>query len=219
MTNRVCWSCKVFTHMTVVESSAQIKSTGGLIGGRVAYRSQAVFNCDNCQHLSIAERISTQPDPLSALMANGARLTWLPATTVQQDFPDVPDHIAGAATEATLCFSAGAYRAVGSLARAVIEATAKDKRAEGKDLYSRIEQLHADGHVRLHTKEQAHEVRHFGNGMAHGDFTKPVTQEEAEEIVELMKEILDEVYQSPARLSKRRAARAAKTASPDQPAP
>jgi hypothetical protein len=124
----------------------------------------------------------------------------------------VPAHIADAATEATLCLSAGAYRAVGSLARAVIEATSKDRGAEGTNLEKRIEALHAAGEVRRHTKDQAHEVRHFGNEMAHGDFIDPVTKEEAEEVIVLMAEVLDEVYQSPARLARRRQAREAKTA-------
>lgn len=45
--------------------------------------------------------------------------------------------------------------------------------------------------------------------MAHGDFAATVTREEADEIIELMCEILDEVYQQPARLAKRKAARLA----------
>lgn len=135
---------------------------------------------------------------------------WLPRASDRREFPDVPEDIAGAASEASICLSVGAYRAVGSLARAVIEATCKDKRAEGAKLYQRIEALHAGDHVRKHTKDQAHEIRHFGNGMAHGDFADPVGQEEAEEILELMCEVLDEVYQSPARLARRKEARASR---------
>lgn len=104
----------------------------------------------------------------------------------------------------------GAFRAVGSLARAVVEATAKDKGITTGRLADKIDALAQAGHVREHTKEQAHEVRHFGNDMAHGDFTDPVTQEEAEEVIELMAEVLDEVYQSPARLAARKQARLAK---------
>ena len=125
----------------------------------------------------------------------------------EKEFPDVPEHIAAAAREVTLCLSAHAYRAAGSLARAVIEATAKEKMAKGKDLHQRIESLRADDHIRKHTCEQAHEIRHFGNEMAHGDFVDDVSPAEAEEVVALMGEVLDEVYQSPARLARRRAAR------------
>jgi Ser-tRNA(Ala) deacylase AlaX len=134
----------------------------------------------------------------------------MPRLEERRDFEDVPAHIAEAASEATLCLSVGAFRAAGALARAVIEATAKDKGAEGKTLEKRIDALRDADHIRKHTREQAHEIRHFGNDMAHGDFVELVTEEEAEEVVELMTEVLDEVYQSPARLLKRKTARLAK---------
>lgn len=144
----------------------------------------------------------------------GSYVQWLPQRGKSRQFPDVPDHIAQAATEATLCLSMGAYRAVGSLARAVVEATAKDKGATGKNLAERIDALAAAQHIREHTREQAHEIRYFGNGMAHGDFTDPVSAEEAAEVLELMSEVLSEVYQSPARLERVREARKAKKNAP-----
>lgn len=134
-------------------------------------------------------------------------IDWWPRRWHSREFPDVPEQIASAATEATLCLSMGAYRGAGALARAVIEATAKDKGAQGRDLHVRIEGLYAAGHIRKHTKEQAHEIRHYGNSMAHGDFIEFVAKDEAEEIITLMTEVLDEVYQSPARLERRKAAR------------
>jgi|BarGraNGADG00212_1021973.scaffolds.fasta_scaffold08393_3 hypothetical protein len=48
--------------------------------------------------------------------------------------------------------------------------------------------------------------------MAHGDFVDPVSQEEATEVVELVSELLNEAYQSPARLDRVREARKAKKA-------
>ncbi len=96
------------------------------------------------------------------------------------------------------------------MARAVIEAITKDKQVGGLNLEKRIDALQESDHIRKHTRDQAHQIRHFGNEMAHGDFIDPVTQEEAEEIVALMTEVLDEVYQSPARLSRLQTARIAK---------
>lgn len=178
---------------------------------------QAVYKCPNCLRLNLATERSGSESRGSQVLSMGTAAEearwyapkWLPRPGDVREFEDVPEHIAEAATEATLCLSVGAYRAVGSLARAVIEATAKDKGAEGKNLEKRIDALRDGDHIRKHTQEQAHEIRHFGNHMAHGDFVEPVAQEEAEEVVELMAEVLDEVYQSPARLLKRRAARLA----------
>lgn len=178
---------------------------------------EAAYRCQSCKRLSLAtettnnSQVAAQVTTADAAETrNWLSPTWLPRHLEVQEFEDVPPHIALAASEATLCLSVGAYRAVGSLARAVIEATAKDKHAEGRNLEKRIDALHASDHVRRHTKEQAHEIRHFGNDMAHGDFVDPVTMEEAEEVIGLMAEVLDEVYQSPARLEKRKAAREAK---------
>jgi hypothetical protein len=168
--------------------------------------TEQVFQCDNCGRLSLHSL--NRSAAVSARSSGGRREweAWLPRYQERREFPDVPEHIAEAAGEATLCHSIGAYRAAGSLARAVIEATAKEKGAVGRNLAARIDALD----IREHTKEQAHEIRHFGNDMAHGDFIDAVTKEEAAEVIELMSEVLDEVYQSPARLRRVRVARLAK---------
>jgi hypothetical protein len=43
--------------------------------------------------------------------------------------------------------------------------------------------------------------------MAHGDFVQPVEPEESEFVLTLMTEVLDEVFQSPARVAKAKASR------------
>jgi hypothetical protein len=179
---------------------------------------EAVYKCPECKRLNLAFEWfgqdntggSTVSTPDVAERAAWHSPSWLPRYQEVREFEHVPGHIALAASEATLCLSVGAYRAVGALTRAVIEATAKDKAAAGKNLEARIDALRHADHIRTHTQEQAHEVRHFGNDMAHGDFADPVSKEEAEEVVELMAEILDEVYQSPARLQQLKDARLAK---------
>ena len=175
---------------------------------------QSAYVCPNCHHMSIATESSSEyvPGPSTRPRDNaqnhqwGHYVQWLPKRGKSREFPDVPRHIAEAATEATLCLSMEAYRAVGSLARAIVEATAKDKKVPGGNLAARIDALAASGHIREHTKEQAHEIRYFGNDMAHGE-------EEAAEVLELVSELLNEVYQSPARLDRVREARKAKKAS------
>ncbi|MEE3127679.1 MAG: DUF4145 domain-containing protein [Actinomycetota bacterium] len=175
--------------------------------------NEAAYACPNCYRVNVAYEYddasveAVLADDIADTYRWGPHVQWLPKIGERIPFPDVPSHIADAATEATFCLSMDAHRAAGALARAVIEATCKDKGANGKDLSQRIEALANAEHVRTHTKEQAHEVRHFGNDMAHGDFAEPVGKAEAQEVIGLMVEILDEVYQSPARLARRRAAR------------
>ncbi|MGV0812737.1 DUF4145 domain-containing protein [Mycolicibacterium boenickei] len=131
---------------------------------------------------------------------------WVPTAGATHKYPDVPAHIADAATEAYECHSAQHYRAAILLARAVIEATAKDKGVTKGNLYAKIEELAKQDFIRPRIKAVAHGIRDYGNDMAHGDFVEPVDAEESQLVIELMGEILDEVFQSPARLDRVQAA-------------
>lgn len=177
-------------------------------------RLTAAFSCDECEALSLGSAVLEEGQVVSAptfeaWLARQA-LDWLPLVGVGRDFPDVPEHIAEAASEAYECQSINAYRGAVLLARSVVEATAKEKGHTSGQLYAKIEALHAAGLVREHIRHAAHEVRHLGNDMAHGDFVEPVSREEAEEVLQLMTEVLDEVFQSPARVERRKATRLAK---------
>lgn len=140
----------------------------------------------------------------------GHLVQWFPANALGKHYANVPAHIATAASEAHACRSVGCYRAAVVMARSVIEATAKDCDITRGQIYDKIEKLKEQGLVRELVREQAHEIRHLGNDMAHGDFIDPVIEEEADEILELMGEVLDEVYQAPAALRARQEARLAK---------
>ncbi|OMC28191.1 hypothetical protein A5739_02925 [Mycobacterium colombiense] len=128
----------------------------------------------------------------------GDQLQWHPSVTETASYPDVPGHIAEAATEAYECDSDQHYRAAIMLARAVIEATAKDKGITTGTLYDKIEALATAGLIRAMIRDAAHGVRELGNEMAHGDFVDPISAEESQLVIRLMGEILNDVYQSPA---------------------
>jgi Domain of unknown function (DUF4145) len=122
----------------------------------------------------------------------------------------VPSHIASAASEAYVCQSVDAYRGAGALGRAVVEAVAKDKGITESRLVDKIEKMEKLHLIRPDIRDGAHEVRPLGNDMAHGDFIDPVDETETAETLELMSEILNEVYQSPAKIARRQVARQAK---------
>ncbi|MDQ0376558.1 DUF4145 domain-containing protein [Amycolatopsis thermophila] len=204
MANRVCWHCGVSAHQTPRGDEAR---------RAVDDTWSAVFACDECGQLSIARTAQkfTNSGVGRSILAQMHRgeipVIWLPRHPIGRDFPDVPDHIASAASEAHADHSIGSFRSAVLLARSVIEATAKDKGITGGNLDSKINELHTRGLIRELVREQAHEVRFLGNDMAHGDFVEPVFEEESAEILELMGEVLEEVYQAPARLEARRQAR------------
>lgn len=92
------------------------------------------------------------------------------------------------------------------LSRSVIEATAKAQGLVTGSLADKIDAMAEKGLIRPSIKEFAHGIRAFGNDMAHGDFVVPVCAEESELVIELMGEILIEVFQAPAKLEAVRAA-------------
>jgi hypothetical protein len=128
---------------------------------------------------------------------------WLPPAKSNRTFPDVPAAIESLAVEAHDCLSIRADRAAVALARAVVEASAKEKGVASGSLIAKIDELHRLGLLRGHIKETAHEVRFGGNEVAHGDLT-PVDHEAAEEILTLMDEVLNDLFQSPARVARAR---------------
>lgn len=105
-----------------------------------------------------------------------------------------------------------AHRAAAILARAVIEATAKDKGITTGRLVQKIDAMYDARLIREDVRDGAHEVRYLGNDIAHGDFVEPVSKEDADLVLTLMDEVLEEVFQSPARVKRRRDNRLAKKA-------
>lgn len=204
MASHVCWSCGAFAHMTAHSDSVSKNLPSG------EWLVQVAYICDNCRSLQFGQVRTGSHVRASDIAPYEADMTWQPKRVAGEEFEDVPEHIAEAASEAWQCFSIDAYRAACSLARAVVEATAKEKGITKGTLHTKIEALEKADHIRAHIKAAAHEIRHLGNETAHGDFIEPVTREEADEILVLMGELLDEVFQSPARIERRRAARIAK---------
>ena len=174
--------------------------------------SYAAYRCDECRVLSLGSHQTLPSGTKSAMDRAGAQVRWLPERFSGKAYPDVPEHIASAASEAHTCFSAQAYRGAILLARAVVETTAKDKGIPKGTLQAKVEKLHEMGHVRELIKDTADEIRHMGNDMAHGDFVEDVTAAEAEDALAFMAEVLDEVYQAPARVNARREERLARKA-------
>jgi len=171
------------------------------------------YTCDNCGRLTLAcitvyEHLKLKTTDY--IDNNADKVMWLPLAGTPREFEDVPSHLADPASEAYQCASIGAYRAAISLTRSVLEAVAKDKGFTTGRLVDKIDQMREADLIRPHIREVAHEIRHLGNDMAHGDFVDPVSAEEARESLVLMEEVLKEVYQSPARVARVRAARAAK---------
>ena len=211
MAQALCGRCKRRVHMTSRWGHSVFSSSDAGNGQYI----EGAFTCDNCGRLSIgtapASMTFSPPDASQAdrILSQDVGTHWLPRASEGRDFPDVPQHIAETATEATECFSIGAYRAAVLLARTVLEASAKAKGVTSGPLVAKITQMRDANFIRPDIADAAHEIRLGGNDVAHGDVVESLTPEEADEVLELMSEVLAEVFQGPARLAARKAKREA----------
>lgn len=208
MAATVCAWCKANSYMAKAGDPKIVKTTRLGSNGHSKYTIQMPFSCNNCSHISIGTAATTGAGTINLSAAsvdpwwNEKTVSWTPQNVGGKSFPDVPEHIASAADEAYQCNSISALRAAILLARSVIEATCKDKGVNSGPLAGKIDQMAAAGHIRSFTQDAAHELRHLGNNMAHGDFVEPVDADDADAVLAVMSEILDEVYQGPARVSR-----------------
>jgi len=169
---------------------------------------QTPHTCSHCKKMSIGTLWSDPGQSSSGAVSeanwdsNNESIKWIPESVGGKKFPDVPDHIASAADEAYQCASIRARRAAILLARGVVEATAKDKGITKGQLNAKIDAMHTNGLVREFTRDAAHELRFLGNDMAHGDFIDPVDDTDCAAVLDVMSEILNEVYQGPARVAR-----------------
>lgn len=207
MAARICWYCETKAHHALAGPAHQHLKSG---------EWQAPFVCDECSAMSIgAARLDHfgrphLPEEAARELQAHDGLLWFPARAAGKAFPHVPDHIAAAADEAHRCHSIQAHRAAVVMARAVVEATAKDKGITTKGLYDKITEMKQQHLISNLVADQAHEIRLFGNDMAHGDFVVPITEEDTREILALMDKVLASVYQEPAQLAALKQARLAR---------
>ena len=216
MHNTVCWQCDAVSHHVLVNASEATSKIDPRIDDGWTYFYGA-FRCSSCQVFSVGILVCRTRDVTAQatdMLKRNEMHVWRPSPGHTKVYEDVPTHIADAATEAYECHARDHYRASILLARSVIEASAKEVGITKGRLVDKIEKLHEDQWIRQHVKDGADSVRHFGNDMAHGDFVQPVTEEESTLVIALMEEILDEVFQSRAKVAKAKAAVAARQQQP-----
>lgn len=208
MPSRVCAACRVKASMEPISDPVVLEADH-----RGRKLITVAYSCHECRFVNIA-MASGFDDHASAALDwmhdQGDSISWYPRIQRRGDYTHTPDVIAAAADEAHQCLGFEAVRGALILARAVVEATAKDHGIASGNLKQKIEALAEKAGLREITAAAITEVRHIGNDMAHGDFEWTPTQEEAEEFVHLMDALLDEVYEVPGRVKKIRKDREAR---------
>lgn len=209
MLSHLCAFCGSVTHFTA--RFGWIESIERAATGRSECRVAFAATCDNCEKFNIAtgdvsssNYVENSSVPVLGSLVQGwsenmENITWSPPAMVQADTEFLPDNVGAFLQEAHDTFSVGAYRGTLLLVRSVVEATAKDKGIETGSLVQKVNNLHADGHIRTGTKEMAHTLRILGNDMAHGDIREAPTEEDARDALVIARFVLDDVYVADAR--------------------
>lgn len=192
----------------------------------------ASFQCDNCGYFSIGKTVITEDikkfvdlyhlpyysademqnrNSVGAFIFDGGDvdIDWIPETALGKEYDNVDnDTVKDSASEAYACYSIRAYRAAILMARAVCEAIAKDQGFDEGNLQKKIAQMEEQRLISPLVKQQADEIRYFGNDMAHGDFAQQVSADDAHEVLNFLDVLIDAVYQQPAKLQAMQKARA-----------
>ena len=177
------------------------------------YVSDAAYRCDNanCGRYSVVSWYTTY-DPSEQYRSGepelfDRRVTWSPPPTRRPDYPDVPARIAAAAREAWLAYAHGAQIAACAVARSVVESSAKQLGVTEFGISAKIDVLADKRLIWGDLVESAHVVRQFGNDAAHGDLIEPPSSEEARDVLEIMDELLHQLFATPARSKRLRSSR------------
>lgn len=113
----------------------------------------------------------------------------------------IPPSIRTDFEEALKCFGISAFRATGVMARRALQCCCLDKGAKKGTLQHQIDWLFGQGIITKNLKDWAHEVRLVGNDAAHPrkpGQDKPISQDDAKAILELLKQFTNVLYVAPA---------------------
>lgn len=128
---------------------------------------------------------------------------WWPLPVAQVS-SDVPAAIASAFSEAVTALAANCPRAAAVMARRTLEAIAAEKGESGGRLVDRIKTLASKGVLQPALADWATEVRLIGNAGAHFDPLDEVSNEDAQQLINLIRELTRYLYELPADLARRR---------------
>ena len=157
----------------------------------------------------VVERRVEQQGPNSPIVYEG--MHWWPVAGSGDLDADVPPQVGSAYLEGMRALSVKAPRAAvvmfrGMLAQLVADKGSAAARAK-HTLYDKVEQMSQDGSLHPSLVEWAKEIRLIGNAAAHPDALDPVSNDEAADLGRLCRQMLNVIYEVPARITRSRASR------------
>jgi hypothetical protein len=143
------------------------------------------------------------PDPackgivLLVQQSTGRLVLVLPPQRLDFSLDNLPAPCRETLTEAVACHAAGAYRAAAMMVRRLLEEICADNNANGADLHKRLEALKTLVVLPQALFDAMGELKALGNDAAHVEARAydNIGREEAQDSIELAKEILKALYQ------------------------
>jgi uncharacterized protein DUF4145 len=128
---------------------------------------------------------------------NGVAIEIEPPQLLDFNVENLPPRCQQTLKEAIACHGAGAYRAAAMMVRRLLEEICEDNAATGDNLHDRISALKSLVVLPLPLFEAMGELKALGNDAAHVEAKAydNIGREEAEDSIELAKEILKALYQ------------------------
>lgn len=172
----------------------------------------SILQCMGCRDsIVVVEQKVDEQDEYHAFFYKG--IHWWPILGSTDLGSDIPTNVATAYSEGMRALSVNAARAAAVMFRGMLAQVVADKgsaAARAKDtLYHKLEQMSRDGSLHPSLVEWAREIRSIGNAAAHPDALDPVSDDEAADLGRLCRQLLNVIYEVPARITRSRAARGA----------
>jgi hypothetical protein len=170
-----------------------------------------ILKCMGCSDsiVVVERRVQARPPGNGGDVFEG--IHWWPLPGLGDLDPDIPPQVSSAYSEGMRALSAKAARAAVVMFRGMLAEIVADKgsaAAQAKNsLYAKLEQMSQDGSLHPSLVDWAKEIRLIANAAAHPDALDPVSEEEAGDLARLCRQMLNVVYEVPARIARNRAAR------------
>lgn len=177
------------------------------VSGRYVREVSNSLTCNGCKRkMIVVSREVWAPEGLG--VESEEFVLYFPAPGAGILDESVPEKIASCFDEGQRCLSVTAYRAAvvmyrGALAEFVVD-KASEKAAGQDTLFKRLQMMAEENDLHPTINEWTKTIRVLGNEGAHSEKYDPVTRDEAQEIGNLTRYLIDIHYAMPASLAKAR---------------
>jgi hypothetical protein len=173
-------------------------------GNEVGHERVTVLQCMGCRDATIV---------VEKVISVGAwtGVHWWPVPGAGTLDPAVPDAVASAYDEGSRCLAVQADRGAvvmfrGALAEIVTNKGSAAAQAKGT-LFNQLDQMAQDGTLHPSLIEWAKEIRVLGNAGAHPNTLAPVSHDDATDLSQLTRRMIEMLYELPARIDRSRQTR------------